>query len=68
MGKLILCDLYCKDGVFTKTFDKKLRLNKFISENIDKAYCIKLYAVKNIEERKRKTKAMELSGEYGNDD
>lgn len=51
--------VYTANGNIEKTFEKKLWLNKFISENIKDAYCIKLYAVHGIKERKRKLKEVE---------
>ena len=56
---LIKVEVY-KDGeIIEKIFEKKLWLNKYISENIKDALCIKLYAIHGIKERKRKLKEME---------
>ena len=65
---LIKVEVY-KDGeIIEKIFEKQLWLNKFITQNIKDAYCIKLYAVHGIKERKRKTRAIESSGEFKDDD
>ncbi|WP_161976150.1 hypothetical protein [Brachyspira catarrhinii] len=50
---LIKAEVY-KDGkIIEKIFEKKLRLNKYISENIKDALCIKLYAIHGIKKIKK---------------